>query len=138
MMGWSTTQGVIALSSGEAEYYGMVKGASQALGMKSMMTDFDIEVKIEVKTDSSAAKGMATRKGSGKVRHIEVCQLWLQELSSKGKIRITKVRGDRNYADILTKHVDKKTMDRYVTEMSMRWEEGRHPLAPELKRQQAL
>ena len=31
---WSHTQSVIALSSGEAEYYGMVKGASYALGMK--------------------------------------------------------------------------------------------------------
>ena len=34
--GWSTTQGVIALSSGEAEYYGMVKRGSIGLGMRSM------------------------------------------------------------------------------------------------------
>ena len=31
---WSTIQAVIALSSGEAEYYGLVKGASVALGIK--------------------------------------------------------------------------------------------------------
>ena len=29
---WSTTQSVIALSSGEAEYYSMVKGGSVGLG----------------------------------------------------------------------------------------------------------
>ena len=31
------TQTVIATSSGEAEYYGMVKGASQALGIAAMI-----------------------------------------------------------------------------------------------------
>eukprot|EP00969_Alexandrium_andersonii_P274365 12126182-Alexandrium_andersonii.AAC.1 len=36
---WSTTQTVIATSSGEAEYYGMAKGASQALGIAAMMQD---------------------------------------------------------------------------------------------------
>ena len=30
---WSSTQNVIALSSGEAEYYGLVKGASQGIGV---------------------------------------------------------------------------------------------------------
>ena len=29
---WSSTQNVVALSSGEAEFYGLVKGASQGLG----------------------------------------------------------------------------------------------------------
>ena len=36
---WSHTQAVIALSSGGAEYYGMVKGASIALGIKAMLSD---------------------------------------------------------------------------------------------------
>ena len=35
--GWSTNQAVIALSSGEAEYYAALKGASQALGFQSML-----------------------------------------------------------------------------------------------------
>ena len=37
--GWSTTHPVIALSSGEAEYNGMVRGASLALGVRSLMND---------------------------------------------------------------------------------------------------
>ena len=36
---WSTTQATVALSSGEAEYYGMVKGGSTALGVQSMLAD---------------------------------------------------------------------------------------------------
>ena len=36
---WSSTQDVIALSSGEAEFYGMVKGGSVGLGAISMFKD---------------------------------------------------------------------------------------------------
>ena len=36
---WSSTQGLVALSSGEAEYHGIVKGASMGLGIKSMVMD---------------------------------------------------------------------------------------------------
>ena len=32
---WSTTQTITALSSGEAEYYAIVKGASQGIGTRS-------------------------------------------------------------------------------------------------------
>ena len=31
---WRSTQAIVSLSSGEAEYYGIVKGSSIALGLK--------------------------------------------------------------------------------------------------------
>ena len=68
---WSSTQDIIALSSGEAEYYGLVRGASQAIGIRSMLYDMGVEADIEINTDASAAKGIASRKGVGRVRHIE-------------------------------------------------------------------
>ena len=73
---WSSTQSVVALSSGEAEYYGMVKGASVAIGLQSVLKDFQITCRIELKSDATAAICIANRRGLGKVRHIEVCQLW--------------------------------------------------------------
>ena len=36
---WSATQASIALSSGEAEYYGVVRGAGIALGMQALYKD---------------------------------------------------------------------------------------------------
>ena len=39
---WSTTQGTVALSSGEAEYYAAVKGASEGLGFQSACRDLGI------------------------------------------------------------------------------------------------
>ena len=127
---WSTTQGVIALSSGEAEIYGSVKGAGIALGIQGMMKDFDVDAGIAVKTDASAAKGIAYRRGLGKVRRIEVSQLWVQEKVSAGRLRIEKVAGDCNIADAMTKHVDGDGIDRHMAAVAASAAPGRHRLAP--------
>ena len=108
---WSTTQSVIALSSGEAEYYGMVKGSSVGLGIQSVLRDFETNVKLTLKSDASAAIAIASRRGLGKVRHIEVCQLWLQEKVRSGEVKVVKVGTDENVADSLTKYVSSARLD---------------------------
>ena len=52
---WSTSQIVVALSSGEAEYYGLVKEAAQAIGFKKMMEELGVNIGVKLKTDASAA-----------------------------------------------------------------------------------
>ena len=69
---WSSTQQVMALSSGEAELYGALKGATQTKGLISMMADFGEKVVATVCSDASAAISIAHRQGLGKTRHIEV------------------------------------------------------------------
>ena len=69
---WSSTQASIAQSSGEAEYYALVRAASEALGMKSIMHDLGWDCKIRLLVDSSAAKSIASRTGLGKLRHLEI------------------------------------------------------------------
>ena len=78
---WSSTQSIIAGSTGEAEYYGLVKGGSNSLGMRALMNDLGVDVKLKLKSDASAAIGIASRRGLGKIRHLEVSQLWLQQKS---------------------------------------------------------
>ena len=123
---------MIAISSGEAEYYGLVKAAAQAMGIKSMLEDFVIEeaIKIQVKTDSSTAVSIATRKGFGKVRHIEGSQLWLQEKVSSQTIKIVKVPGANNAADHLTKPGFTQAVKQHLEMTNQRLAEGRHSLMP--------
>ena len=102
---WSVTQSVISLSSGEAEYYAMVKGGSVAIGMQSMMGELGVNVELVLKCDASAAVGIVKRRGLGRVRHIDVTQLWLQEKVSEGIIEIVKVSTKENISDALTKGV---------------------------------
>ena len=69
---WSLTQSIVTLSSGESEYYGLVRGSSVALGTRSLMGELGVDLKVTVHADASAAIGIAQRRGVGKVRHIEV------------------------------------------------------------------
>ena len=78
---WTSTQAIIALSSGEAEYYALLKGVSTAFGMRSLMNGMAVYPETLAKADISAATGVAGRRGLGKTRHIDVCYLWLQEKS---------------------------------------------------------
>ena len=59
---WSSTQQTIALSSGEAELKGIVKGAAEGIGLQSVGKDLNIEYDIYVYTDFNAAMGMVARK----------------------------------------------------------------------------
>ena len=113
--GWSTTQAVIALSSGEAGFYGIVKGSSVGLGARSVLSYLGCIVRVSVLTDSSAAKAMASRKGLGKVRHVEVNQLWVQEKVSSGEIELKKVEGAQNLADAVTKHVEHEGIHKHLS-----------------------
>ena len=99
----SSTQGVISLSSGEAEFYGAVRCACRTLGLKSLMTDFGLEVNAKLITDSTACKGLASRRGAGKVRHIHCPALWLQHAVADRKITIKKRAGRNLPPDIGTK-----------------------------------
>ena len=137
---WSVNQGYIALSSGEAEYYGAVKGGMQVLGLTAMMRDMGVEASIDVAVkpgielcvDASAAVGIASRRGLGKQRHIELNELWLQDQVARGRIGITKVDGKKNFSDSLTKFTgaDRILQTLYCTEHKAVI--GRHPLMPEL------
>ena len=64
---WSATQPSISLSSGEAEYYSVVKAAGIAIGQQSLMNDPGMNVRVRVWTDSSAAIGICGRSGLGKL-----------------------------------------------------------------------
>ena len=115
---WSSTQAVVALSSGESEYYGLVKGVSEALGIRSVLGDWRQAREITIWTDSSAAKGIASRVGlSKRTRHIAVHHLWIQERVESGDIQVKKVAGEKNPADIATKYLPQEAMNRHLDKL---------------------
>ncbi len=75
----SQTQEPIALSSGVSEFYGIVKAATIRIGIKSTFKHLGWEVEVQVNTNSSAARSISSRRGAGRVRHVEVRELWVQE-----------------------------------------------------------
>ena len=72
---------------------------------QGILKDMGVSLTIRLKEDSFAAKGIAERTGLGKLRHVEVNQLWVQEKVKNKVIELTKVKGIDNLADALTKYV---------------------------------
>ncbi len=127
---WSTTQKAITLSSGEAELGGVVKAASEALGLQSVARDLGIHVEIALCTDSSAAVGICRRAGIGRVRHLAVGQLWVQELVRGGSVELYKVKGELNPADLLTKPLARAALDGHLERLKLKRLGGRAASAP--------
>ena len=116
---WSTTQAVVALSSGEAELYGIVKGSSEGIGAQSLLKDLGIETRLRVLADASAALGVVNRVGLGKFRHVHTNWLWIQDKNSRKEIEYCKTPGTENPADVLTKPVDNITLTKHCATLGM-------------------
>ena len=103
------------MPSAEAELYAIVRGSTEALGMKSLMKDAGMkDYKADLHADASAALAVVERKGAGKLRHIHTNVLWVQQQIVREHIKYHKVPGKSNPSDLLTKNVDKETMTRHI------------------------
>ena len=100
------------------------------LPVSAIFEDVGVRRGIRLKTDASAAKGISNRKGLGKVRHLEVTQLWLQEKVATGVIKVQKVDGKVNQADALTKYVSRDELEQHMRQVGLAVENGRHELMP--------
>ena len=122
---WSCTQRRVTLSSGEAELGACVKASVEALGIVQMAKEWGIEISAEVMVDSSAALGVIGRKGSGKLRHIRVGQLWVQERAEEEELLYKKVSGTSNPADACTKYLNQRLIDQMLVQANLEIREGR-------------
>ena len=101
---YSSTQGSVATSVGEAEYYAALKAAAEGLGVQALARDLGFGVQVVVRSDSTSARGVAGRRGlSRRTRHMETKFLWLQEAIARKRLGWVKVHTSVNPADLLTK-----------------------------------
>lgn len=64
---WSCSQKAVGRSSAEAELYARNRSVADALGIQSFAADFGIKWRVPLRTNASAAFGMARRRGAGKL-----------------------------------------------------------------------
>ena len=114
---WSRTQDAITFSSAEAELVALGKLAMEVLGVRSMCAEWrlsDPTATSQLWADASAALSIAKRQGAGKMRHINVKSLWLQEKAVQSILAYDKIKGEDNPSDGLTKHVKRELIDKYL------------------------
>ena len=127
---WTKTQSTVSLSSGEAELHGIAYGAARGLGLQPLLRDMGWEVSLRLHSDATAAIGICKRKGVGKVRHLATTDLWIQEQVRSGRIKLEKILGTENPADVFAKYVDRATMQKAMSKINIARKDGRPACAP--------
>ena len=130
---WAKTLPVLALSSGEAELMAVVRGTAEVMGLQALYSDLGMSMKCAIRSDATAAIGIVGRIGLGKVRHLSVADLWVQQIARQGRVEYSKIPGQINPADMFTKPVDEKTMLEHAARISQVSLRGRARLAPSKK-----
>ena len=131
---WSHTQRTVALSSGEAELTALVKGSCEGLGLKALMADWGEDYDVVVYADASAALGVVGRKGAGKLRHVHIGQLWVQDKAADEEIRYRKIQGEKNPGDLMTKNNGYVIMQSHLQTLMAEFPAGRATMSSELSR----
>ena len=90
-----------------------------------MMKDLGVEKGGVVYADSSAALAVAKRKGAGKLRHINISCLWIQEIQGTKQLELRKVLGTENPADMMTKHLPRQPLDKCMGQLNQTRAQGR-------------
>jgi hypothetical protein len=126
---YSKSQAVIALSSGEAEYYGLVSAVSTSFGVQSALKDWGWKLGVRVMMDASTGIAIGSRRGLGKVKHIDTVFLWVQQHVTDGRVKLEKRPTGEMLADFLTKNADTKMMQMCMRGLNVHFREGRSGLA---------
>jgi len=122
---WSSTQKGVTLSSGESELVAAVKTSTEVIGILQLLEDWNDVKEGEILVDASAALGVVRRKGNGKLRHIRVGLLWVQEKEENGELKYSKVCGEVSPADMMTKGVPPKLLSRHMARLGLVSARGR-------------
>jgi hypothetical protein len=100
----SRTQKVVALSTCEAELLAASSGAQDAQQVKHLFEEItETQWRVRVLSDSESFVKWSARAGPGRMRHIDLRLMWMQEKRLEEKMEIVHIPGEQNVADALTK-----------------------------------
>ena len=106
----------------------MIEAVLRAKGLRNLAVEVgftDLENIVHIGTDSSAAKSFVGRQGLGKMKHLEIRDLWLQKEVHDGKVVVHKVLGTENPSDLGTKILNAAEISERLEGMSLeaQWKE---------------
>ena len=106
------------------------------MGYLSLLADFGIKIPMRVWTDSTASVGICSRQGLGKVRHLAVQELWVQQRIRNHDFALYKIAGEDNPADLFTKAgLSQERIRSLLTALGCEFRGGRPAAAPALRQE---
>jgi hypothetical protein len=122
---WSAKrQAVVALSSTEAEYISLARGAQHAIWMKNWLHEALLpqELPFTLRGDNLGSISLTeTTKGHGLAKHIDTRWHYIRERVEAGEIAVSSIPGKDNVADILTKALPRTAHEKIVGQLGLDW-----------------
>ena len=100
----SRTQKIVSLSSAESETYAAAPAVMDAILIRTCWV-LQIRILMYLFLDSSAARGVLSRRGVDRLRHLSCRMLCLQDLVGQELLQLKSALGTINPADISTKRL---------------------------------
>ena len=86
---------------------GRERCGSRTLHSKRAFRPWKLKTVVRVGTHSSAAAGITQRLGAGRVRHVEMKDLWIQEQVRSPELKISRVKSEENRAHFPTTFLER-------------------------------
>ena len=100
---WSRIQQSVSLSSAEAEFYAPTTGISEGMVTKHLLKELGLEVTLVNHVDSQSAKVWASKRGLGRMKHVMLQCMFVQDVVEKKQTTRAYVNTNSNKADLMTK-----------------------------------
>ena len=100
---WSRTQQTVSLSSAEAESYAMTTGVAEGMVTKHLLQELGREVILTKHLDSQSAKAWASKRGLGRMKHVMLECMYVQDVVEKKLTNLAYINTKQNKADLMTK-----------------------------------
>ncbi|CAK0829183.1 unnamed protein product [Prorocentrum cordatum] len=93
----------------------------RGLQCKTYLIETQRPCNLKIYSDSTAGRGMCSRVGVGKVRHLELRYLWIQERLRLKAFELHKEDTSKMTADMLTKYSEWPTIEKHCTTLNLRF-----------------
>ena len=99
--------------------YAAALGASESKGNVSLLEDLGYEMKPALAIDAKATKHVFHRQGIGKLKHIDVAYLWMQDEIRSKRLRVRRVKCEENGADLGSKPLSEAVIAKHRFTLAM-------------------
>ena len=118
----SKSQVTVALSSGDAEFSGMIQCLVESVSIWNPMQEiWDMETKIIAHTSALACRGMLLGSGVGLIKHLTTKQLWTQGAVATYGVVIEKIPRAVNSADAFTHPLSGQALMDHLRRLGFRY-----------------
>ena len=100
---------MIATSTADAEMYQIRSVTFEGFSIRSLLRELGSSVELTTMTD--AGRAMCSRKAFGKLKHVNIRFLWIQDAVAKKKVTLKREPSISNVANLGTKHFTKERFE---------------------------